>query len=358
MWKISYSTDLLVSRYRGTLPVLLTCPHGGGESVPAVPPRTGQGIPENCDFSDDADLNTRPIAQGVAQRLLELCGEAPYVVIADFHRKFIDANRRRECAYEADEAARYYDQYHNTVRNFADEIRAENGGLGLIFDIHGTAGIANDTAQVFLGTDDGKTPARLLRADALAPWRRRSLRGFLEAAGYIVSPRQKGVPETPALSGGYTVRTYGSSNADGLDAMQLEIVPALRKDEDERAKLIEVLAFAIANLVARYADTHVLTAVQSSNLLDANAIETVVGQLQRRSATNDARLQLGGKPANRGRVEIRHDAATPRRAGVLVLYDEDGRDHYLWVDNRGNLRIAPADPGANGQTGTIVGTQA
>jgi hypothetical protein len=102
----------------------------------------------------------------------------------------------------------------------------------------------------------------LLQVDPQAMWRRRSLRGLLGAAGYKVSPQKPGVPET--LSGGFTVRTYGSSNADGLDAIQIEIGSRLRKDAVEREVLIEVMAYAINSLIARYADTHTLAAFGKS----------------------------------------------------------------------------------------------
>ncbi|MBI4469902.1 MAG: hypothetical protein HY650_11345, partial [Acidobacteria bacterium] len=60
----------------------------------------------------------------------------------------------------------------------------------------------------------------------------------------------------------------------------------------------------------------------------------------------------------RGRVEIRHqpeiagEFAQPRKAGMLVLYDEGGRQNYLWVDSTGELRISRSDPGANELSGT------
>ena len=79
--------------------------------------------------------------------------------------------------------------------------------------------------------------------------------------------------------------------------------------------------------------------------------------------TNDWILRVGGPSHNRGRVEIRHnpgatgEGAVPCRAGVLVLYGENGSDYYPWVDNQGRLRISPSDPGASSQAGTVVGTQ-
>lgn len=261
MWTIDYETIAFVSRHRGTLPVILGCPHDGEDKPSGVSER--EGSPPGCPpFNKLRDLHTREITTGVAQRLLDIFGEAPYVVIAEFHRKYIDANRARECAYEipaANEvpaAQQYYDEYHDTLRNFVNEVRAETGGLGLLFDIHGTRVIDDDPADLYLGTDNGKTVDRLLQVDPQALFRRRSLRGFLEAAGYVVSPKQPGIPETSAVDGGYTVRIYGSSHEDGVDAIQLEIASPLRNDKDKRAALIETLAYAIGNLVARYVDTH------------------------------------------------------------------------------------------------------
>jgi hypothetical protein len=74
---------------------------------------------------------------------------------------------------------------------------------------------------------------------------------------------------------------------------------------------------------------------------------------------------LPEQSAGRGRVAIRNQAeltdqefgARPKKAGILVLYDEGGRENFLWVDSSGKLRISRNDPGANDLSGTIVGTQ-
>ena len=173
------------------------------------------------------------------------------------------------------DAQRYYDEYHNTIRQFIDEIRAENGGLGLLFDIHGTGGIDRAPADLYLGTVNGETVERLLRADPRAMQRPRSLRGFLEAAGYTV------VAEAPELIGGYTVRTYGSHNPDGLDAIQIEIVLPLRKVPSQREALIEHLAQAIARFAVLWADVHTLAAFRGIDLVAGEFAAVVAGQLRR-----------------------------------------------------------------------------
>jgi N-formylglutamate amidohydrolase len=356
MRQIAYSKTRLVSRHQGTLPVLLTCAHDGGDAPAGVPKRTGS--PPGCPpFEPDRDLHTRAVTTGIAQSLLDLTGEAPSVVIAEYDREYIDANRSAACAFEPaqpSDAQQFYDEYHNTIRQFVDDIRAENGGLGLLFDIHGTGGIKGTPADLYLGTVNGRTVARLLRADPHAMRRRRSLRGFLEAAGYAV------VAEAAQLIGGHTVRTYGSHNPGGLDAIQIEIVLPLRKLPPQREALIEHLAQAIARLVVLWAGAHTLAAFRTIDLVTGDLAPVVAGQLRPDAEAGDCLLRLGGAPRNRGRVEIRRDPGTgvgSRRAGVLVLHGEDGNDHYLWVDNEGRLRIAPSDPGTQSHAGKVVGTQ-
>jgi hypothetical protein len=77
----------------------------------------------------------------------------------------------------------------------------------------------------------------------------RGLVGLLQAAGYAMLPGGSGKPEHPAFTGGYTVETYGSHHADGIDAIQLEIVAELRRLATPRARLAADLAAVIASLL-------------------------------------------------------------------------------------------------------------
>ena len=48
MRTIAYTEHLLVSRYQGAMPVILTCPHGGDTQPPGVPNRrTGADLPSD-----------------------------------------------------------------------------------------------------------------------------------------------------------------------------------------------------------------------------------------------------------------------------------------------------------------------
>jgi N-formylglutamate amidohydrolase len=249
----SYESVLLVDRLHGTLPVLLACGHDGAEQPEGVPARSGEGLPANCAFSPSRDRKVADLTRAVAEQIRGQAGEAPYVVIAAFHRKYIDANRPEGCAFETDAAQAYYDEYHAALRGFVDEIRAENDGIGLLLDLHGAQRREDAPADIYLGTENGRTITALRQGmsdDAL--YRRRGLVGLLQAAGYAMRPRGSGEPEHPAFTGGYTVETYGSHGADGIDAIQLEIVAELRTNVPCRARLATDLVNATLSLLPRW----------------------------------------------------------------------------------------------------------
>ena len=145
----------------------------------------------------------------------------------------------------------FYNEYHLTIRGFIDEIQAQNGPRGFLFDIHGTTVIDGDPADLYIGTDNGNSVQRLFTADPFAVFGRRSLRGLLQAAGYVISPSGQGIPENPQVDGGFTTQTYGSSQPNGLDAMQLEIAQPIRQSAQRRQAFIEHLGRGIASLSAR-----------------------------------------------------------------------------------------------------------
>jgi N-formylglutamate amidohydrolase len=250
---LAYQSVLLVERLRGTLPVVLACGHDGAEQPEGVRARKSERFPPECDFNASGDLRVTELTRALAERLRERAGESPYVVIAEFHRRYIDANRSERCACEPGPAQNFYREYHGALRGFVDEIRAESGGIGLLLDLHGVQRRDEAPADIYIGTENGLTVSALREStsdDAL--YRRRGLVGLLQAAGYTLLPAAAGAAEHPAFTGGYTVETYGSDHADGIDAIQLEIAAELRTNAAARTKLATDLADAIASLVPRW----------------------------------------------------------------------------------------------------------
>jgi N-formylglutamate amidohydrolase len=235
----------LVFAQSGTLPIILTAPHGGNSPVPGAPPRT-RG-------ERDQDVRTGELAEALASRLEAIFCERPYVVIALFHRRYIDANRAEAESYEHPDARPAYLAYHDSIRRFVDEIRARYPQGGILIDVHGQA---EDPGRIHRGTRNGTTVSRLLaRHGEESLVGRNSIAGQLQAAGYDVFPPGgplQGAREDARYNGGYTVATYGSQHPDGIDAIQLEIGRAFRGPDT-----LPALTDALANAIAVFSTTYV-----------------------------------------------------------------------------------------------------
>jgi hypothetical protein len=259
---VIYEEDRLVKRHPGTMPVILTCPHDGDQSPPGVQERTEEATPDGCQFTIKSDLQTAFITQSLAQKILDLTGLSPYVVIASFDRKFIDANRSRSpvnCAFTDPAAKPFYDEYHNRIAGFVNEIRVQNGNRGFLFDIHGKVEIPEDPADMYLGTDKGGS--LLPGFDRASIFLQHGLQGLLKSVRretgptpapvfqYRLSPADAKAPENSSVDGGFTVRRYGVF----INSIQIEIADTIRDSEQKRLFLVDDLAFAIINFVRRHA---------------------------------------------------------------------------------------------------------
>jgi N-formylglutamate amidohydrolase len=219
----------LVLVQQGTLPIILTVPHGGREAIPGVAPRNAadKGKVEASrrwgGFDTRHDANTDILAQGIAAEIEKLTGKKPYLVMVKFERKYIDANRPPEIGLDDPKARPYYDYYHNSVRSFIDDVRGKYPA-GLLIDVHGQV---KDPEVLMRGTRNGRTITQLLeRAGAPAVTGSNGVFGQLEANGFKVFPGNDvppaGTSENAGYSGGYTVSIYGSHVANGIDAVQME----------------------------------------------------------------------------------------------------------------------------------------
>jgi N-formylglutamate amidohydrolase len=214
--------ELVVSA-GGNCAIVITAPHGGVRDIPGVAPRrNGEKV------RDDSTLE---LAQALCKSLAESEGLQPYIVAARFHRRYIDANRDDTEAYEQRDAGPIYAEYHSRIRQFVKVIRVKFHGRGLLLDIHGQ-GV--DEKAIYRGTSNRLTVKNLLKTygeEALSG--SNSILGSLEAMGHRVFPpsaRMHNASEDSRFRGGYTVRTYGSHQEDGIDAIQLEFGIDLRKD--------------------------------------------------------------------------------------------------------------------------------
>lgn len=232
----------------GTLPVVLSAPHGGRLPLPGVPDRKGEGVEQ---FVTVRDVNTDQLAERFAAAVERKLGGRPYLVVARFTRRHVDANRPPEGAYESDRARPYYDAYHDVLRSHCEAVR-KGWGRGLVIDIHGQ-GAKADT--IFRGTAKQTSVALLKeRFGWKAVAGPDSLLGALAAKGHTVFPPPDGpadAAENPRFGGGYITRTYGAAGRFGLDAIQLEF-----GGDYTRAAKLGATADDLAEALARFAKAY------------------------------------------------------------------------------------------------------
>lgn len=239
-----------VTAKQGAIPIILTTPHGGNLAIPGVTDRTDKCKEDDNDkLICDRDTSTSEITAGLANELQSLLGGSPYLVIAKFHRKYIDANRDKNDPDAVDQpylapfdaAEPYYDYYHGKIGEYVDEVRQKWPRKAVLIDVHGCCA---GSSSVYRGTRNGRTVQDLGNEALTGP---NSIFGKLETFGYTVFPPTSAPlgnpPESP--NGGHTVGWYGINRSNRIDAIQIEIGRNLRND-DVRDKFTKDLARAIA----------------------------------------------------------------------------------------------------------------
>lgn len=238
----------LVTVSKGSLPIILSSPHGGRTAVPDAPPRKGGRAVEK--FIAARDENTAELTERLADAIERELGGRPYVVIARFERKFADANRDAANAYEHENARRHYDAFHAALERATAGVRA-GWGRGLLLDVHGQSAAADG---VYRGTRDGRAVSELIRREGeAAVTGPTSVFGALAALGYQTFPPvpAQGIGKEERYNGGYITDAYGSHQGTAIDAIQLEFGTALRKT-DRLDKTAADAAKAVAAFARAY----------------------------------------------------------------------------------------------------------
>ena len=237
----AYDAKSLVVASKGTLPLILSVPHDGGEYLGLLPVRKKGAVVR--------DAGTRDLAERVASILEARTGKRPYLVIALFSRKYLDANRSEQDAMESDDALPAYKAYHEQIAAYISDVKAKFPAGALLVDVHGQSDDPNTT---FRGTRSGLTTKALLARHGQPSLQGdKSITGVLASKGYPVNPPAgaETLREDPRFAGGYTVATYGSHRPEGIDAIQLEFGKNHRANE----RLAEDLAEALTVFMTEYA---------------------------------------------------------------------------------------------------------
>ena len=252
----------------GSLPILLTVPHGG-DLKPANILARRYGVTAK-------DANTAELSVMVSEELRKLYGGTPHLVICRLHRSKLDCNRELSEAAQGDPmATATWKRFHDSAEEIEKQI-SHSHGAGLTLDLHGhrhedervelgylISGSLLNTPDEALNSDpkflrltsvrelDLRSPqtfAQLIRGP-------QSLGAMLEARDFrsIPSPSKPSPGKAIYFSGSYDIAVHGSRDGGTLSAIQVECPwNGVRDTEANQRRFAQALAAALGD----YFKTH------------------------------------------------------------------------------------------------------
>ena len=253
----------------GTLPIILTVPHGGILKPDNVLARR-YGV-------TGIDSNTIPLAELITEELAARYGGKPHAIISRLSRTKLDPNRDLAEAAQGDPTAiAAWNRFHDSAQRACDSVM-KKCGMGLLLDIHGhrhldqrvelgylvkgdilkhtDAELNADTALIAstsIRDLDKRSPqsfADLVRGP-------QSLGGLLEERGFRCLPGpSKASPAFMAgyFSGVYDVAAHGSRDGGTVSAIQVECPWNNVRDTSEHQRRF---AIALADSLGVYFEVH------------------------------------------------------------------------------------------------------
>lgn len=253
----------------GTLPVILTVPHGGSLKPDNVLARR-YGV-------TGMDSNTIPLSELIIEELQARFGGKPHAIISRLHRSKLDPNREIKEAAQGDPTAEAaWHRFHNSAQRACDIVMKKHG-LGLLLDIHGhrhldqrvELGYLIKSEQLKASDAELNADKALIAATCIRDLDKRSpqsfaelvrgsqsLGGLLEFRGFRCLPSStKAHPAIMAgyFSGAYDVQAHGSRERGTVSAIQVECPWNNVRDQPDNQRRF---ARALAESLGVYFEVH------------------------------------------------------------------------------------------------------
>ncbi|MBE0667482.1 MAG: hypothetical protein IH593_07375, partial [Bacteroidales bacterium] len=244
----------------GNLPLVITVPHGGSLTPGEIPDRS-------CGDESSTDLYTVNLVKSIQQKITELTGCYPHIIINHLKRTKLDANRDLDIATCGNEFAEIaWNEFHLFIDSAKLSVERKSS-KGLLIDLHGhghanqrlelgyllkgdqlsypeavlntSASISLSSIRNLVGTNvNGFTHSELLHGIF-------SLGTMFASVGYPAVPgidEPFPYPEEPYFRGGYNTERHGSLNEGTIDAIQIECNQDVRFEETARNSFGETAA--------------------------------------------------------------------------------------------------------------------
>jgi hypothetical protein len=261
---VYFGANQYVELIAGSLPVIVSAPHGGALRPEQIPDRA-----PGPEVVLVADANTEELARDVADAFRDVTGgAAPTVIIMRLHRTKVDANREITVAAQgnphAERAWREFQGYIEAAR----AALVDAGRPGFFLDLHGhghdiqrlelgymlsasdlaqsdaalnsTTLVQKSSMRAFVATS-GTPHAEVIRGST-------SLGTLFEERGYpsVPSTAQPHPAGAPYFSGGYNTGRHASRDGDLISGVQLEANRiGVRDTQANRRRFADALVDAI-----------------------------------------------------------------------------------------------------------------
>lgn len=245
----------------GTLPLVISVPHGGDVEPDEIPDRSWGTVV--------TDRGTRETAAAVRDAFVASTGQAPHLVVSHLKRTKLDPNREvAEAAQGSPFAENAWKEFHGFVDVAAAEVE-ESFGSGLYIDLHGhgheilraelgyllsAADLDRPDAVLDAGGYADRSSLRAVARRTAAPFSEllrgpSSLGGLLASTGVaaVPSPPDPSPGTAPYFTGGYGTSRHGSRTSGTVSGVQVELPhTGVRDTEENRRAFARVLAQAVA----------------------------------------------------------------------------------------------------------------
>lgn len=241
----------------GSLPIVISTPHGGSYSPNYISNRTN-GVFDRDDY-------TKELTYEIIEEFFIQTKCYPHTVIVDLCRTKVDTNRQIIEAVSCENSTTSYNSFHNFIKKSIKKVESKYQ-KGLYIDIHGQSHSHNAIEFGYLLTND------ILRLDTnnMTSYKNNSSiktisnfsnYSFCEqikgeySLGTLMS--KKGFKSVPSktmpytlkddeyFEGAYNTKTYASTSGSGISSIQIEFPYYCRESKENRKETAKALVSSI-----------------------------------------------------------------------------------------------------------------
>ena len=231
---------------KGTIPIILSVPHGGAIEVKNIPDRE-KGI-------KGIDKNTIEIARELIEIIQKKSGtdsKTPSHVFCNVARIKLDLNRPKSKAFDKNSelASSIYLDYHQKIIDFIS-YNLQSFDKSILIDIHGFESNKRPhgfrDVDIIIGTNNLESiiPNKLPKREWGKNIRGRIIKSFIQN-GISIAPGHH-LRREYVLKGGFITQTYGFNQIENSQSLQIELSDRIRiYDKILRVKVLQILGEAL-----------------------------------------------------------------------------------------------------------------